>query len=251
MTTTPRPIAPLLAAAALLLPLAGACQAEGGEACRIDSDCGAGLLCALDGHCATLTEVQAAFSARPDAGAPPKDSGAPPDPGPTNIDAAGCLAPGAFGCEPPADVRKVTNLFLHPQGNGAARLAGVANPVLESSFGDGTLAMDLWLEGSYAPGCTFAFAFVRGPEDIGADCQPVYEGRMPFEIPDLVAFTVYEGVLDPATHILSGYLDKAELIASMDPALRSTADGLIDVDLDTDGDGTPDKSTVILTVTLE
>jgi hypothetical protein len=45
-------------------------------------------------------------------------------------------------------------------------------------------------------------------------------------------------------------IDKAELVASMAEALRETADSLIDVDVDTNGDSAPDKTSIILTVVL-
>jgi len=147
----------------------------------------------------------------------------------------------------------VTNLALPAEGHGAARLAPLANPILEDSFGPDAqtpIHLTLWVDGTLAAGCGPRVAWVRTSDDVGADCQPAFQDTMPVDLPGLVSLLVHDAELDPETLVVSGLLDVDEVVASMDPALQDTARGLFDLDVDTDGDGTPDRCSVLIQVSL-
>ena len=255
-------------AAALLLPVAplSGCLAQRGAPCSLDSDCLGGLVCALDGVCRPPDQ------ARPDAGVgAPTDVGtgdtlhadsadsAQGDAGPSP-DAGGCVQPGAaWVCGGAYAKHTVTNLSLPSEGHGAARLAVVANPILEDSFSpsaDTPIHLELGVDGTLAAGCAPHTAWVRDPDDVGdvgdpdSSCQPVFQDAMPVDLPGLVSMVVYDAVLDPATLVVTGLLDVDEVVASMAPALQETARGMFDLDVDTDDDGTPDMCSVIVQVTI-
>ena len=133
-----------------------------------------------------------------------------------------------------------------------ARLSDLANPIIESNFNDEKITLDLWIDGTLAAGCSATFAWVRNAADVGGapECLPEFVETMPFDVPGLVSTTVYQAVLEPETLYLTGLVNREELVASMAPALQETATGLIDVDVDTDHDGTNDRTSIIMTVVL-
>lgn len=257
----------VVAALAAAATVWAGCLADRGATCALDSDCQVGLVCALDGVCrppdqAAPDEADAkggadvvadVGGAAPDGGTPDDGTqdGAAADPGP---DAGGCAPPGdAWVCDGPYAKHPVTNLSLPAEGHGAARLAGLANPILEDSFAPDAqtpIHLTLWVDGTLAAGCAPHIAWVRTPDDVGEDCQPKFSDTMPVDLPGLVSLVVHEATLDPATLMVSGLLDVDEVVASMDPALRDTARGLFDLDVDTDGDGTPDRCSVLIQVSL-
>lgn len=246
------------------LALAGAtgfagCLGASGETCRIDSDCGSGLVCSLERQCtayAVLAE-QLAHPTTPDVsetvGGDDASEVSSETATETETDAGQCTPPsGTWPCAGPVAKRKVTNLVLADSGHGMARLADLANPIIESNFNDEKITLDLWIDGTLAAGCNATFAWVRNAADIGGapECLPTFVETMPFDVPGLVSATVYQAVLEPGTLVLTGLVNRDELVASMDPALQETAAGLIDVDVDTDHDGTNDRTSIILTVVL-
>ncbi len=237
----------------------GACLGASGETCRIDSDCGSGLVCSFERQCTAyaVLKEQLAHPTAPHVSetvggdvASEVSSETATDP---ETDAGQCTTPsGTWPCAGPVAKRKVTNRILAASGHGMARLADLANPIIESNFGEDKVTLDLWIDGTLAAGCSATFAWVRNPADIGAapECLPAFVGTMPFDVPGLVSAIVYEAVLEPETLVLTGLVNRDELIASMAPALRETATSLIDVDVDTDHDGTNDRTSIILTVVL-
>ncbi|PIE18403.1 MAG: hypothetical protein CSA66_04790 [Proteobacteria bacterium] len=243
----------LAASAAALL---GACALGGeGAGCRVDSDCEAGLLCAPAGTCQSEAAVAASLE-RPGA-ADAVDVVSFTDTAATGGaggDVTGC-APlaGVFEasqarCREPRVKLTVTGLVVLDSGAGLAQLATVANPVIAAGYDEGTLAMALWVDGEYAPGCPHALAWMRGQADRAADCTAVFSDSMPFEVPNLVSTAIEQAHLDPETNILRGLVDKAALLASMDEVLRDVADSLIVLDVDTDGDEVPDRASAHLEI---
>lgn len=238
--------------------LAGAgCLGAAGQTCTIDSDCDSGLVCSLHGVCTAYAAMQEelAHPTAPDASDTTGGNADAADSTPAELgpDASPCTPPlGHWTCGGPANKRTVTNLVLAPSGHGMARLSDLANPIIESNFNDAKIALELWIDGTLGAGCDAPLAWVRTPDDVSAspECLPAFVGKMPFDVPGLVSAIVYQATLDPQTLVLTGLVNRDELIASMAPALRDTATGLIDVDVDTDHDGTPDRTSIILTVTL-
>jgi hypothetical protein len=236
----------------------GGCLGSSGEACRIDSDCGSGLVCSLEGQCTAYAVLKEQI-AHPTAPVVSETVGGDTGGGnettstDTETDAGQCTPPtGSWPCAGPTAKRTVTNLVLAPSGHGMVRLADLANPIIESNFDEGKVALELWIDGTLAAGCSATFAWVRNDADIGAapECLPAFVTTMPFDVPGLVSAIVYQAVLEPGTLVLTGLVNRDELIASMDPALRESATTLIDVDVDTDHDGTNDRTSIILTVVL-
>jgi len=243
----------LTAATALIgaIALAG-CLAERGGPCQIDSDCQRGLVCGLDLHCQPLSVVRDSLDTRAPVDVVIRDTAGDTTP----LDAEGCApVEGVFeASEPPcpaaASVRQVTGLTLASEGHGLAPLAQIANQVIAVGFDEGDIALALHVDGQLSPGCPAVLAWVATQDDILGDCTARYVGRMPFVIPNLVSTVVEDAVLDPATLVLTGLIDKQALLESMDENLRDVADNLIIEDTDTTGDGSPDKASAIIAIAL-
>ena len=233
----------------------GGCTVDQGKSCEIDSDCAPGTLCSLEGTCETFETVadilaHAGNSISTDAGA---------------LEAKGwdCLEEGECTarkavfesstetCLEPAEKRVVSLLAIAETGHAAANLGTLGNGIIASGFEDGTIHLELWVDGDFGPGCEYTVAWMRSDDDRKADCTAVFTDTMPFSIPELVQATVYEAQFDPCANTVSGLLNKAEILASMDEAIRETAGNLIDEDVDSDGDGVNDRTTVILELTFE
>lgn len=234
----------------LAVMVAGACTQPAGEPCKVASDCDPGLVCGLDGICATFAAVNASFDTRATVDvitldtADATETAAPDGEGCRAV--AGVFEPGAAPCEEAAEVRVVTGIAIASEGHGLAMLAGVANQVIADGFEKGEIPLALHIDGELRAGCEARLAWIRGPEDRNADCTPVFSDAMPFEIPNLVSTKVERAVLDPLSGRLTGLIDKADLIASMDPALRDVAEQLIVLDVDTDGDQIADRASAIM-----
>jgi len=246
---------PTLTAALLGLSLAAAgCPESAGGACRLDSDCEGGLVCAFDGVCRTFAAVQASFDTVQAVDVVAfdtvkADTTATDDANGACAPVLGVFAAGSAPCPAAATILPVTGLVIAEEGNGLARLAAVANAVLADGFDQGTITLALHVDGTLAAGCTADLAWIRSAEDRHADCTPVFGAdRMPLDIPSLVSTSVDFAVLDPETHILTGLVDKQALLLTLDESIRPVADGLIDEDVDTDGDDVPDKSSAIIQV---
>lgn len=228
-----------------------ACGSAAGDPCTISTDCEPGLICSLEGVCATYEAVSASFDSTATVDVITPDTAPPRE---TVADAGGCRAvEGVFeASEPPcgeaAEVRTVTGIALAEEGHGLAGLASVANQVIENSFEAGEITLALHVDGELRDGCAASLAWIRTPEDRDADCTAVFSTSMPFDIPNLVSTSVDDAVLDPNTNRLTGIVDKAALIESMEPALRDVAERLIVLDVDTDGDQVPDKASAILDI---
>jgi len=234
--------------------IGGGCLGAGGARCTIASDCEAGLVCSLEGVCATVAEVAASFDTRQAVDVITRDTS---DTSEAEGDVAGCrevvgvFAAGQAPCPTAAEVRVVTGIALADSGHGLAQLASVANQVIADGFDKGEISLALHVDGELRAGCPASLAWMRGAADRHADCTAEFTDAMPFEIPNLVATRVEEASLDPATGRVTGLIDKAALIASMDPALRDVAEQLIVLDVDTDGDQVADMASAILDLTFE
>lgn len=232
---------------------AAGCLRDGGERCQVDSDCGGGAICALDGVCRTVAAVEASLDTRQAVDVVAYDT---VDTQGATGDTAGCApVAGVFeatsgACAAPTRKRRVTGLIIASEGNGLAGLAGVANQVLANTFEDGTLTLELWVDGELTPACAHVIAWMRGPDDRNADCTAAFRDTMPLVIPELVTTSVEHAHLDPETLIVTGLVDKAKLLASMAPELRDVADSLITLDVDTDGDQVADMASAIIQVQL-
>ncbi|MCA9517441.1 MAG: hypothetical protein KC635_21015 [Myxococcales bacterium] len=241
-----------LAIAALLTASATGCLRSDGESCRVDSDCGGGAICALDNVCRTVAAVEASLDTRQAVDVVTYDT---VDTQGATGDATGCEpVAGVFdaatgACPEPTTKRTVTAIVIAQEG-GLAGLAEVANQVIANGFDDGSLTLELWIDGSLAAGCARVLAWMRGPEDRNADCTAVFSDAMPFVIPGLVTTSVDHAQLDPETLVLTGLVDKAKLIESMAPELRDVAEQLITLDVDTDGDEVADMASAVIQITL-
>jgi len=235
---------------ACLALLASACTQPAGEPCKVASDCDPGLVCGLDGICASFAVVNASFDTRATVDVITLDTAgaaetlAPDGEGCRPV--AGVFEPGTAPCEDAAEVRVVTGIVIASEGHGLAMLAGVANQVIADGFDKGEIPLALHIDGELRAGCATSLAWVRDAADLNADCTPVFSDAMPFEIPNLVSTKVERAVLDPVSGRLTGLIDKADLIASMDPALRDVAEQLIVLDVDTDGDQIADRASAIM-----
>lgn len=234
------------------------CLAGEGDSCRLDSDCSPGFLCGLGGACETFGAVQAHLA---DVGTqPPSDTSSGGD----GADAAplvdtantgctkpaGVFEPGTGVCVDPALKRKVVMLQLAESGHAAANLGALGNGMIASGFEDQSISLELWVDGSLEVGCERTVAWIRTADDRLADCSVVFSQNMPFAIPELVEAIIYDAVFDPATQRVSGLLNKAEMLASMDAVIRETAGNLIAEDVDIDDDGVNDRTSVIVELTF-
>jgi hypothetical protein len=237
------------------------CRGGDGEPCAIDSDCLPGLVCGLEGVCQSMAAVEGSFR-KPDAVADPAPEVEITGPETAEADvqegeASACGPSGVFEaatppCPEPSEKKPVKSLVLPESGHGMAGLAVLANPIIANGFEEGTLAYEAWVDGQYRAGCDPAVAWVRpGQPDRNQNCTAVWLVGFPFAIPGLVAATIYQVAIDPASSRLSGLADEEEILQSMDPALRATADSLITEDVDTDGDQKPDKISVLIDVGFE
>lgn len=241
----------------LLLPLAqtGACSQLEGQACVLDSDCEAGFVCSFEAVCTTFEAVAKAFDAAPEiTHADTTDS--TDTQGDIDIVDGTCDAPREVfesittACAAPTQKLVATALVIDKDGNGMGPLAQVANSVLANGFRQGDIALELWVDGTFETGCSYTLAWVRGPEDINADCTPVFSQNMPFEIPGLVSTEIENAVIDPANGLITGLVDKPKLLLSIDEALRDVAESLIIEDVDTDNDQIPDRASIRMFVTF-
>jgi hypothetical protein len=243
------------------------CTVEQGESCQIDSDCEPGTLCSREGTCQTFDDVAdglAAVGTTPppvdvstedDMGSPDTS---PEDPG-TADDSSECqpshnsifTEPASGACAAPDTKKKVLLLQIAETGHGAANLGILGNSIIEDGFANEQIPLTMWVDGSFEQGCTWTVAWMRSEDDRLENCTAVFTDTMPFKIPDLVEATIYNAVYAPDTQRVTGLLNKEELLKTIDPVIRETAAGMFSNDVDTDGDGKPDHTSVILELTFE
>lgn len=245
-------LAPLLGLAGLLL--SAGCISALGEPCAVDSDCKPGFVCSLDGECSTFEGVQSSFVVEVDVTVITLDSLNGDSGGGNDTDAGpdgGCVTPvGSWTCGD-TPTKKVVALYeIASEGHGAAGLSGAAGLVLGPGFEDGSIYTEVWVDGTLSDACQPRLGWVRGDKDI-ENCAPKYVDKVPFEIPGLVELFIYNYTFTPSTGVLSGLVDKEEILASLDPALRSAFEPMVQENVDTDGDGIPDLSTFVMTVTFK
>ena len=147
-------------------------------------------------------------------------------------------------------IARDTVILRAPAASTWSSVLAVIPPTANHGFDDGSLTLELWIDGSLAAGCARVLAWMRGPEDRNADCTAVFSDAMPFVIPGLVTTSVDHAQLDPETLVLTGLVDKAKLIESMAPELRDVAEQLITLDVDTDGDEVADMASAVIQITL-
>ena len=230
-----------------------ACSASEGEPCSLDSDCRGGLVCGLEGECTTFEKVDEAFNAVPDVTVISLDAlGGDSSSGPGDASATCEPALDTWPCEG-VDKRVVALFEIDSEGHGAAGLAGASQLVLPGGFEDGSLYMEFWVNGTFADACPFTLGFVRSDDDVDEACQPLFvsDDKMPFSIPGVVELFVYNPSFTPSTGAFSGFVDKEEILAALDPALRSAFEPMVQENVDTDGDGEPDLATFNMTVTFK
>ncbi len=147
--------------------------------------------------------------------------------------------------------KKVALLQVAPSGHGAATVAEIGNSIIQAGFDEGQIPLAMWVDGSFEDGCEWGIAWIRDDADILDDCTAKFTDTMPFSIPQLVDATIYNAVFDPSTNRVTGILNREELLASIDPSIRETAGNFFINDVDTDGDGTLDHTSIILELTFE
>jgi hypothetical protein len=241
------------------------CTVQQGESCQIDSDCEPGTLCSREGTCQTFDEVAdglATVGTNPVDVSTANETGSPDastdDPGAIS-DSSACepahnsifTEPAASECAAPGTKKKVILLQIAETGHGAANLGIIGNSIIEDGFANGQIPLSMWVDGSFEKNCTWTVAWMRTEDDRLEDCTAVFTETMPFKIPDLVEATIYNAVYETDTQRVTGLLNKEELLKTIDPVIRETAAGMFSNDVDTDGDGEPDHTSVILELTFE
>ncbi len=269
-----------------LLPsllLLTACGTAAGGSCRLDSDCEGGLMC-LEGVCATRDTALAAFAPKDatdgaDGAAADTSTAdtAAPDPGDTATDDEtwtpiaghtcgeqpymhtyptcepdqGIFEAGATPCAEPSAKYAAKSIRMEAEG-GFVKMAALANPILEKGVADGSITAQLWQDGALALNCAGQGIWVRDADDRGADCASVTgSDTFPLTIPlsDPPLYIVVRDItFDLQTGRLEGLVDRDKLIADLPEAIRETGANLVEANVDTDDDGKPDDSTVVLTV---
>ena len=241
--------------------LAG-CPAPEDDSCRLDSDCEAGLICHL-GVCATPGAVADALA---NAGANYTEDASATEASAlaevaasADADQVECKPPsgvfdvaGAAPCPEPVSKRPVTSIEIVKEG-GLTNLADLANPLIVNKIADGTIAVALWVDGTLAPGCTWKHAWIAGDgHGISGDCTAKHTTTFPMPVPlGDVGIAVVEGaVYDPVTGVLTGLVDKEQLLEQVPEGLKETASKLVVEDVDTDGDQTPDRASATLIIGL-
>lgn len=253
---------------ALLAPclLLTGCLAEVGETCALNSDCEAGLICGLDGVCATPAAVQDALNLPP-TGAPDvaETPDAPPPAETVGADAGGDIAApecaasaGIFEaqsagatCAEPAQKLVVNHLAIVASPSGLGKIADLANPVVAEGFETGSSSLEAWVDGTWSPDCVSTVAWVTGPEDRNDDCTADYAEVFAFRIPAPIGdgiVQVEQPVYDIAAGQITGVVQEAVLLAAIADSLEQTADDIVEPDLDTDGDQVPDMLSVTLSI---
>jgi hypothetical protein len=250
-----------------------ACGATEGESCRLQSDCEPGLMC-FEGKCITQAVAADALSYH-DTGSsrvtPSDDAATEP-----NADAAvvqthpcgeqpyskillACAEPrNIFAarsgtCEEPSGKYSVRSIVMEPEG-GFAKMAPVASPVIKNGLDDGTIKVELWRDGDFALNCDGKSAWMIDESDRAADCTAKYAANsFPLLIPigSGLHIVIDDVQFDLNNGRMTGRVDRQKLVADLPEALRPVAEGLIAADVDTDGDGTPEDSTVTLTVCFQ
>ncbi len=242
----------------LACALTSACLAGHAETCNIDSDCSQGFACSPDKVCVDFAELVDSFTLKkPDK--PAKDADAAPDAapdaasdtgdtGPVCKEPRGIFEPGAAPCGEPDQKLKVTSVCIAPSGHGTAGLAGVGNPILADQFVAGTFTLEAWVDGELTSGCNPTIRWVRAPTDRLADCTIVHGDTMPIEVIGIIELFVQDPKFNPATGVMTGLIDEDAILAAINPAIKDIADGFMDKDTDTNGDGIADKASVIVTI---
>ncbi len=214
-----------------VLLLSSGCLSEAGDTCRLDSDCDGSLVCGLDSVC---TQPTCAVN-----GTCPQDA-----------DAA--VPDVEEGCTAPASKRRADEILVLVEG-GLKSLAALANPVIEDGIASGDTVVELWVYGDLPPLCDDTCVWTTAEAQLEEDCTPIYGMDFPLPIPLFGGFTalVTDVTYDTKTGKLTGVLNEDDILQQVpEGSLRDTADGLIETDVDTDSDGTPDMVSVVLTIKL-
>ncbi len=213
----------MIVRALLCVLLACGCADRGsGAACQLDSDCEGSLVCGLDSRC-----VAAACAVN----ATCPDAGVVGDTGPA--------------CPPPSE-RLTANAIVMEKSGGVVLLADNANAVITDAIESGGSVVELWT----VDGVEFWTTHEHQQND---DCTPYYGVDFPLPIPMFGGFTsiVTEVDFDRDSGTLKGLIDEEQLLSNIpEGQLRDVADGLIEKDVDTDGDGAPDMVSVTILITF-
>ncbi len=219
--------------AGLALTLMG-CGAEAGSSCTLDSDCDAGLICGLDGVCATAETVAHSLK-KANSEACAKD-----DQCQSGLCRDGRCRP-IDSC-PPTRTHTVTSVRLHDEGHGAAGLATLANSTIAEGIEDGSIKLELAVFSEIGTTCDDTCAWVTDTETVDSTCTFPFGTAFPVPVSFLKGPVLVNGfTYDLETGLLEGLLDPKQLASVL-------ADELLDVD--TDDDGENDHASAKLTVEL-
>lgn len=208
-------------AISVALILAG-CAAKAGGECTLDSDCGPGLICGLDGACASPEVVWEGLH----------DGGAIVEP---------------EECQPDSK-RRVETLVVEPTG-GFTRVAVLATNAMQGGLDSGKTVIELWVFGEPPTLCDESCRWVTADEQLKDDCTSFYGLGFPMPLPVGEGTVVVEITeFDTNTGVLKGLVIEQDLLDGVGPDLSPTVDDLIDLDVDTDGDGEMDRASLEIIV---
>ena len=153
-------------------------------------------------------------------------------------------------CPEPTAVYKVVSMTMEKYG-GLVKLADLANPIITDSIEKGMLIL-MSVDGSFSQSCDFDFVWSTDASDFQDDCSTKYGVNMPVPIPGILEGPAILRQInyDWASGTFEGIVNKAELIAQVPESLQPTSSGLIDADLDLDGDGVNESVSSKFTVCL-
>ncbi len=263
----------------------GACGATVGERCELDSDCEDGLACSPEAICVTYGELgtymaegsfvseQPEFVSEEDlqkylqehgylpAGSGGSGSGSGGSGGSGGTDGGtdddpcddpplGIFEPSIEPCVAPLESHKVTGLSLLAEGHGLAGMAGVANLAIPTYLEEGTVKIEVWIDGGFTFDCPYVAVFAQTAEDRNADCTVEGATVIEMEFPGITAFNIVDASIAPGTLRIEGLVDKDEMIGNVpgaDPTLVSVIESSVVEDVDTDDDGEPDMASIVMT----
>ncbi len=249
------------------------CALSEGDQCTVDSDCRSGLICNFERIC------QAPENFGQDIVEPPEttvsdtnltkdtnitldcETGSSTDTSNECSNKNKAFLPSCAPCAEPTNTYLVTSLTIADKDNGLAQLAPLANGVIQGGFSNGSVNMSLAVDGSASssdPDCLPDIAWILEDEWRNSDCTPIYSDTFPLALPGLgpeqgvATFMIYDAKYDLQTQVIRGYVEPEEIRDAVDKSLESAvSDSAFVFDTDTNGDGQPDKPSVVVGVGLQ